>query len=105
MQKHQLRDMAPLKLGRGSTRIELECQHQHGLLYVVEGAEMNWVCSNRRRPVHSLSGFFKELTDARVRELMQRWGLYFRPLPLADQEDEGEEPADTNVIPVQDVTQ
>ena len=70
--------------GRGQVRIELECQHQHGLVYVTEGAEMNWVCSNRRRPAHSLAGFFKELTelkDARVRELMQRWGLYFRPLP------------------------
>jgi hypothetical protein len=77
--------------GRGQVRIELECQHQHGLVYVTEGAEMNWVCSNRRRPAHSLAGFFKELTqlkDARVRELMQRWGLYFRPLPLAEPADE-----------------
>jgi hypothetical protein len=103
MQKYQLRNLAPLHLGRGSTRIELECQHQHGLLYVVEGAEMNWVCSNLGRPVHSLAGFFKELTelkDARVRELMQRWGLYFRPLPLVEGND-AEEAGGTTVIPLE----
>ena len=79
---------------RGSTRLEMECQHQHGLLYVTEGAEMNWVCSSRRRPAHSLAGFFRELgemQDARVREVMQRWGLCYRQLPLAQQPTEEEE--------------
>lgn len=79
---------------RGSTRLEMECQHQHGLLYVTEGAEMNWVCSSRRRPAHSLAGFFRELgelDDNRVQEAMQRWGLCFRQLPLAEQPAEEED--------------
>lgn len=80
------------KASQGATRLEMECQHQHGLLYVTEGAEMNWVCSSRRRPAHSIAGFFRELNemrDPRVKELLQRWGLYFRPLPLKEQAGEG----------------
>ena len=75
---------------KGVTRMELECQHQHGLLYVVEGAENNWVCSHLRRPAHSMAGFFRELValdENRVKAIMQRWGLYFRSLPLAEEED------------------
>ena len=71
----------------GQTRVTLECPHQHGRLYIVEGAEMNWVCSAARRPAHSMAGFFGELGalgDDRVKALMQRWGLYYRGLPLAE---------------------
>ena len=78
-------DGTKVTVGQGNTRIELRCEHQAGLLYVVEAAVMNWVCSRLLRPVHSLAGFFGELTalhDARVREVMQRWGLYYRPLSI-----------------------
>ena len=60
----------------GSRRVELECEHQNGLVYVVR-AEKNWVCSDDLLHVHSLAGFFRELgelEDPRVREVMQRWG-------------------------------
>ena len=74
----------------GSKRVELRCQHQNGLLYVVPG-EGSWVCSEDLLHVHALAGFFEQLAqlnDSRVKEAMQRWGLYFRqrPLPAQDQE-------------------
>jgi hypothetical protein len=45
---------------------------------------------------HALSGFFKELTalgDQRVKEVMQRWGLYFRERPLAPEDEQGDSPS------------
>lgn len=98
---------------QGATRLEMECQHQHGLLYITEGAEGNWVCSRLRRPAHSLAGFFRELgelQDGRVRELMQRWGLYYRGLPLVEAneplevEDANAEPRQNTSIPVRAAT-
>ncbi len=89
--------------GHGATRLEMECQHQHGMVYITEGADMNWVCSRLRRPAHSLAGFFRELgelDDNRVKNLMQRWGLYYRELPLAEQPEETEEEAAATVIPL-----
>lgn len=76
----------------GGVRIYAECKHQHGLLYILAGG-MNWVCAEEWRPAHALAGFFKELDDwgdPRVRELMRRWGMYFRELPLAQAPDESE---------------
>ena len=73
-----------IKPGEGMTRIDLGCEHQRGLVYVVPG-EMSWVCSQERMPGHALAGFLRELTaqgDARVEGLMQRWGIYYRELPL-----------------------
>ena len=51
----------------------------------------SWVCSAEHTHAHALAGFLGELVklqDARVGELMQRWGLYFRELPV---EEEGAE--------------
>ena len=65
-------------------RIKLECEHQNGIVYVV-ASEANWVCTDDLTHVHSLAGFFKEiadLKDPRVQDAMQRWGLYYRELPL-----------------------
>ena len=79
-----------VKHDSGSKRIELECAHQNGLLYVVR-SEASWVCSEELLHAHALAGFFKqlaELDDSRVREIMQRWGLYFRERPLAAQDDQ-----------------
>ena len=74
-----------VKTDTGGKRVELECEHQNGLLYVVP-AESSWVCGEDLMHAHALAGFFRELSeleDERVYELMQRWGLYYRPRPLA----------------------
>ena len=73
--------------GQGMTRIQIGCIHQRGLLYVVP-AEKNWVCSQELMPGHALAGFLGELVtqkDEKVKSLMQRWGIYFRPLPLEEE--------------------
>lgn len=65
----------------GSKRIDLRCEHQSGMLYVVP-AESSWVCSDDMLHVHALAGFFRqliELNDPAVNKEMQRWGLYYRP--------------------------
>ncbi len=77
-----------IKTDQGGKRVELECEHQNGLLYVVP-AESSWVCSQELMHAHAMAGFFRQLTelnDERVYELMQRWGLYYRPRPLAADE-------------------
>ena len=78
-----------VKHDAGSTRIGVQCKHQNGLLYVVP-SEATWVCTEDLLHAHSLAGFFKQLcglNDPKVKELMQRWGIYFRDRPLADQTD------------------
>ncbi len=79
-----------VKSDSGGKRIEMECPHQNGLLYVVP-SEASWVCSEDLLHAHALAGFFRqlgELEDSRVSELMQRWGLYYRPRALAKSEDD-----------------
>ena len=79
-----------IKHDTGSKRIEVQCKHQNGLLYVVP-SETSWVCSEDLMHVHALAGFFKqlvELNDPNVKEIMQRWGIYFRTRPLASEEDD-----------------
>ncbi len=81
-----------IKTDQGGKRVELECEHQNGLLYVVP-AESSWVCSPELMHAHAMAGFFRQLTelnDERVYDLMQRWGLYYRPRPLASAADEDE---------------
>ena len=83
-----------VKQDSGGKRVEIECSHQNGLLYVVP-SEASWVCSEELLHVHALAGFFKEvaaLRDDRVTGIMRRWGLYFRERPLREQEEDG--PAD-----------
>ena len=70
-----------IKTDTGGKRVELECEHQNGLLYVVP-AESSWVCSEELMHAHAMAGFFRqlmELEDERVEELMQRWGLVLPP--------------------------
>ena len=85
-----------VKQDTGGKRLEIQCAHQNGLLYVVP-SEASWVCSEELLHVHAMAGFFRqlaELNDQRVHELMQRWGLYFRPRPLeTEEEEEGSPPA------------
>ena len=74
--------------GKGTTRIHIGCTHQKGLVYVVP-AEKSWVCTEEMLPGHALAGFLGELTaqgDARVEEMMQRWGIYYRQIPLEETE-------------------
>jgi hypothetical protein len=78
-----------IKQGQDMTRIALRCVHQHGLIYMVRGSK-SWVCSPEHLHAHALAGFLGELVslnDPKVKELMQRWGLYFRSLPLEGEEE------------------
>jgi len=71
-------------------RLEMQCKHQNGLLYMVP-ADSSWVCSNEDRHAHVLAGFFKELSALElpaVGEIMNRWGLYYRERPLHPQDVE-----------------
>ena len=73
-----------IKGGRGGKRIELGCEHQKGVLYVVP-SEANWVCDEEVLHVHALAGFFEqisELDEPSIREVMQRWGIFYRKRPL-----------------------
>ena len=74
------------------TRIRAVCQHQRGLIYVVP-APRSWVCSEELIPAHALAGFFRELVALKhgpVAELMQEWGIYYRQLPIVDEENSEE---------------
>ena len=78
-----------VKNDSGGKRIEVQCEHQNGLLYVVP-SEASWVCSEELLHAHALAGFFRqlvELNDDSVKELMQRWGIYYRERALASQQD------------------
>ena len=82
-----------VSLGSGGTRIELECEHQSGVLYAVPG-EMSWVCTPEMLHVHALAGFLRELVkleSPQVEALMQRWGVYYRERPVVAQGAEGSE--------------
>ena len=84
-----------VSLGSGGTRIELECEHQSGVLYTVPG-EMSWVCTPDMLHAHALAGFLRELVkleSPEVEALMQRWGVYYRERPVEAHaaEESGEE--------------
>ncbi len=83
-----------VKQDSGGNRVELQCEHRNGLLYVVP-TDTSWVCSPELMHAHSLAGFFSdlaELDDGRVHEIMQRWGLYYRRRPTqAIDSEEGSE--------------
>ena len=79
-----------VKHDSGGKRVEMQCAHQNGLLYVVP-SEASWVCPEELLHAHAIAGFFKqliELDNPQVKDIMQRWGLYFRERPLASQDEE-----------------
>jgi hypothetical protein len=44
-------------------------------------SEASWVCAQEHLHAHAIAGFFKELAELdspQVKDLMQRWGIYFR---------------------------
>jgi hypothetical protein len=70
--------------GADMTRIQVTCEHQSGLIYVVP-AERSWVCDPEMVSAHALAGFFRELValnHPEVRSLMGQWGIYYRQLPF-----------------------
>jgi hypothetical protein len=69
--------------GSDMTRIQVSCEHQNGLIYVVP-AERSWICASEHLPAHALAGFFRELAALQlptVQDLMKQWGIYYRDLP------------------------
>ena len=78
-----------VKSSEGMTRVQVTCEHQSGLIYVVP-ASRSWVCSEELIPAHALAGFFRELVALKhgpITEMMQDWGIYYRQLPITGQED------------------
>ena len=72
--------------GDDMTRIQVSCEHQSGLIYVVPAAR-SWVCAGERLPAHAMAGFFRELVALQqpaVQHLMQDWGIYYRELPIIE---------------------
>jgi len=70
--------------GQNCTRVKLTCEHQNGLMYLVP-ADKSWVCSQENIAAHAIAGFMGDLVDLKdpvIMEIMQRWGLYFRRLPI-----------------------
>jgi hypothetical protein len=83
--------------GSDMTRIQVSCEHQNGLIYVVP-AEGSWVCAGEHLPAHALAGFFGELAALQlpmVQNLMTQWGIYYRNLPRGSGEAApgGDDPA------------
>ncbi len=73
-----------VKGGSGGKRVELQCEHQNGVAYVVP-SEASWVCSEELLHVHALAGFLGQISELEapgVKEAMQRWGIYYRRRPL-----------------------
>ncbi len=77
-----------VKQDSGGTRVEVRSQNQAGLLYAVP-AEASWVATPEQLHAHAIAGFFTDLMKVdspEVRRLMEKWGLYFRPLELEVEE-------------------
>ena len=77
-----------VKHDTGGKRIEMQCEHQNGLVYVVP-AEASWVCSEELLHAHALAGFFRQLSELGSPEVdaaMQRWGIYYRERTLSASE-------------------
>ena len=73
-----------------SDRLEVQCKHQNGQLYMVP-ADRSWVCDVELRHAHVLAGFFKELAALDlpvIHDIMNRWGLSYRERQLAEQDAE-----------------
>ena len=78
-----------VKHDQDSKRIELQCQHQNGVIYIVP-SEASWVCPPEHLHAHAMAGFLGELVQLpipQLRDLFQRWGLYFRERPLEENQE------------------
>ncbi|MBM3940697.1 MAG: hypothetical protein FJ318_07400 [SAR202 cluster bacterium] len=75
-----------VKHDTGGSRMEIRSKNQAGLLYAVP-SEGSWVASPETLHAHALAGFLHDLSrlqDPRVTALMRKWGLYYRDLPLEE---------------------
>ncbi|PZC50905.1 MAG: hypothetical protein DK304_000390 [Chloroflexi bacterium] len=75
-----------IKHDRSGKRLEVQCAHQNGLIYVVP-SDASWVCDEEHIHAHALAGFLGDLSNLdypKIEELMQKWGLYFRKKPLEE---------------------
>lgn len=75
-----------VKDDRSGKRLEFQCPHQNGLLYVIP-SKASWVCSEDNIHAHAIAGFFGDLSSLdypKIEELMQKWGLYFRKRSLEE---------------------
>ena len=75
----------------GGSLMRIRCPHLNAILYVIPSSG-NWVCSDHSRLGHGLAGFMQELAaleNPQVKELMQRWGLYFRTSAVDQTTSEG----------------
>ena len=82
-----------VKQGTDMTRMQVTCEHQSGLIYVVP-AQRSWVCDPETILAHALAGFFRELVALNhpgVRDLMGQWGIYYRELPLEGNQESSAE--------------
>ena len=80
-------DGITVKMDKGGSRVEVRSQNQAGLLYAVP-AEASWVAAPEQLHAHAIAGFFTDLMKMdlpEVSRLMEKWGLYFRPLELEPQ--------------------
>ena len=85
-------DGITVKFDKGGTRVEVRSQNQAGLIYAVP-AEASWVATPEQLHAHAIAGFFSDLSQLdspQVRALMEKWGLYYRPLALDPQDEAGE---------------
>lgn len=64
--------------------LDLSTKHLSGKLYFVK-TDQNWVAEDDSVYIHSLIGFFSDLNklnDSESKNLMQKWGIYFRTKDL-----------------------
>ena len=79
-----------IKSSDGSKRIDIKCDHQSGVLYVVP-SEANWVCTEDLLHAHSIAGFFSDITDLNdknIQQIMQNWGIYYRTVGIENSEQQ-----------------
>ena len=73
-----------LTITENMNTLNLETNHLGGKLYFVK-TDQNWVAEDDSIYIHSLIGFFSDfnkLNDSESKNLMQKWGIYFRTKDL-----------------------
>tara|TARA_Y100000994_G_C15693667_1_gene442530 strand:+ start:1226 stop:1480 length:255 start_codon:yes stop_codon:yes gene_type:complete len=73
-----------LTITENMNTLDLETNHLSGKLYFVK-TDQNWVAEDDSIYIHSLIGFFSDfnkLNDYESKNLMQKWGIYFRTKDL-----------------------
>tara|TARA_B110000263_G_C15308558_1_gene511795 strand:+ start:441 stop:713 length:273 start_codon:yes stop_codon:yes gene_type:complete len=80
-----------LKISDDMNLLELSTKHLSGNLYFVK-TDKNWVSDNDSIYLHSLIGFFSEindLDDSESKDIMNKWGISFRPNTINPDYNEG----------------